>query len=51
MNTISAQIERHHSNIPLEFFSAVAFKFELNMTVIIKNFAQKVDFLAKYRSK
>ena len=28
------------------FFGAVEFKFEPNMTVIIKNLAQKVDFWA-----
>ena len=31
-------------------FGAVEFKFEPNMTVLIKNFAQKVDFWANCRS-
>ena len=49
-NTVPAQIERRHSNFCQGFFGAVVFKFEPNMTVIIKNLAQKVHFLAKCRS-
>ena len=45
------QIERRHSNKQKFFFGAVEFKFEPDMTVIIKNLAQKVDFRAKCRSK
>ena len=45
------QIERRHSNKKKFFFGAVEFKFEPDMTVIIKNLAQKVDFGAKCRSK
>ena len=43
------QIERRHSNKQKFFFGAVEFKFEPDMTVIIKNLAQKVDFRAKCR--
>ena len=45
--TVSAQIEQRCSNMTKRFFGAVALKFEPNMTVIIKNLAQKVDFWAK----
>ena len=48
--TVPAQIERHCSNFRPGFFAAVVFKFEPNMTVIIKNLAQNVDFLAKCHS-
>ena len=47
---VSTQIERHRSDFRPRFFGAVVFKFEPNMTVIIKNLAQKVDFLAKCHS-
>ena len=43
-DTVPAQIERRRSNFRPEVFGAVAFKFEPKMTVIIKNFVQKVDF-------
>ena len=45
--TVPAQIERRRSNFRPEVFGAVAFKFEPKITVIIKNFVQKVDFLTK----
>ena len=45
--TVSTQILRRRSNFRPEVFGAVAFKFEPKMTVVIKNFAQKVDFLTK----
>ena len=48
--TVPEQVEWCCSNFRPEFFAAVVFKFEPNMTVIIKNLAQKVDFLAKCRS-
>ena len=50
MNTVPAQIERRRSNKQKWFFGAVEFKFEPNMTVLIKNLAQKVDFWANCRS-
>ena len=46
----TAQIERRRSNFRPGVFGAVAFKFEPKMTVVIKNLAQKVDFLTKCRS-
>ena len=45
--TVPAQIERRRSNFRPEVFGAVAFKFEPNMTVVIKYLFQKVDFLIK----
>ena len=48
--TIPAQIEWRHSNKQKWFFGAIEFKFEPNMTVLIKNLAQKVDFWANCRS-
>ena len=48
--TVPAQIERLRSNKQKWFFGAVEFKFEPNMTVLIKNLAQKVDFWANCRS-
>ena len=48
--TVPVQIERRRSNFRPGFFGAVAFKFEPKMTVVIKNLAQKVDFLTKCRS-
>ena len=48
--TVPAQIERRRSNKQKWFFGAVEFKFEPNMTVLIKNLAQKVDFWANCRS-
>jgi len=48
--TVPAQIERRSSNFRPGGFGAVAFKFEQKMTVVIKNLAQKVDFLTKCRS-
>ena len=50
VHTVPAQIERRRSNKQKWFFGAVEFKFEPNMTVLIKNLAQKVDFWANYRS-
>ena len=50
VHTVPAQIERRRSNKQKWFFGAVEFKFEPNMTVLIKNLAQKVDFWAKCRS-
>ena len=47
---VPAQIELRRSNFRPGFFSAVVSKFEPNMTVLIKNLAQKVDFSAKCRS-
>ena len=47
---LSTQIERCRSNFRPGFFGAIAFKFEPKMTVVIKNLAQKVDFLTKCRS-
>ena len=49
-DTVPEQIEWRRSNIRPELFGAVAFKFEPKMTVVIKNFAQKVDFWTKCRS-
>ena len=48
--TVLAQIEQRRSNKQKWFFGAVEFKFEPNMTVLIKNLAQKVDFWANCRS-
>ena len=48
--TVSAQIEQHCSNMTKRFFGTVALKFEPNMTVIIKNLAQKLDFWVNCRS-
>ena len=45
--TVPAQIERRRSNFRPEVFGAVAFKFEPNMTVVIKYLSQKVDFWSK----
>ena len=50
VHTVPAQIERRRSNKQKWFFGAVEFKFEPNMTVLIKNLAQKVDFWANCRS-
>ena len=47
---VLAQIERRRSNFHPGFFGAFVFKFKPNMTVIIKNLAQKVDLLTKCRS-
>ena len=47
MTTILMQIERLRSNFRTEIFGAVAFKFEPNMTVVIKQLTQKVDFWSK----
>ena len=43
-NTVPAQIERRCTNFGPGFFGAIIFKFEPNMSVLIKNLAQKVDF-------
>ena len=50
MNTVSAHLLCWHSNRQKRFFGGVAFKFEPNMTIIIKNLAQKVDFCAKWHN-
>ena len=50
MNTVSAHLLCWRSNRQKRFFGGVAFKFEPNMTVIIKNLAQKVDFCAKWHN-
>ena len=50
VHTVPVQIERRRSNKQKWFFGAVEFKFEPNMTVLIKNLAQKVDFWANCRS-
>ena len=42
--TVPEQIEWRRTNFRPGFFGAVIFKFEPNMTVLIKNLAQKVDF-------
>ena len=47
LHTISTQIEPRHSNSCPEFFGAVAFWFEPNMTIVIKYLSQKVDFWSK----
>ena len=44
-HTISKQILWRCSNFRPEVFGAVAFKFEPNMTVVIKYLSQKVGFL------
>ena len=49
-DTVPAQIERRRSNFRPGFFGAVIIKFVPNMTVLIKNLAQKEDFLAKCHS-
>ena len=42
--TVSTQLERRRSNFRPRFFGAFAFKFEPNLTVLIKYLPQKVDF-------
>ena len=42
--TVSTQIERRRSNFRPRFFGAFVFKFEPNLTVLIKYLPQKVDF-------
>ena len=44
MYTVSTQIERRRSNFRKRFFGAFVFKFEPNLTVLIKYLPQKVDF-------
>ena len=46
-HTIPAQIERRHSNFCPGFFGAVAFKFEPDLTLVIRYLPQKVDFCSK----
>ena len=45
--TVPAQIERRRSNFRPGGFGAVAFKFEPNLTVVIKYLPQNVDFCSK----
>ena len=47
IHTVTTQILRRRSNFRPEVFGAVAFKFETNMTVVIKYLSQKVDFWSK----